>query len=162
MIKNKIYKKKYRPCVGIVLIKNGMIFAGKRLDYKSGAWQMPQGGIEKGEFALDAAIRELNEETGIKKKQVEIIAETKKWVSYDLPKKLVPKLWNGKFAGQKQKWFAMNFVGCDHDININTNFPEFSGWQWMTKEQLFDNVVPFKKKVYKFVLSEFTKIGLIT
>ena len=116
MIKNKIHKKKYRPCVGIVLIQNGKIFSGQRLDYKSDAWQMPQGGIENNEKPLDAAIRELEEETGIKQKNITLISETKKWINYDLPKELVPKLWGGKYDGQKQKWFAMKFLGINSDI----------------------------------------------
>ena len=110
----------YRPCVGIVLIKKGKIFAGQRLDYKSSAWQMPQGGIEDNELPKDAAFRELKEETGIKKKHIKIILESKNWLRYDLPEELISKLWNGKFRGQKQKWFAMEFFGTDTDININT------------------------------------------
>jgi|TARA_A100001035_G_scaffold145626_1_gene114506 putative (di)nucleoside polyphosphate hydrolase len=158
MIKNKIHKKKYRPCVGIVLIQNGKIFSGQRLDYKSDAWQMPQGGIEFNENPLDAAIRELEEETGIKQKNIILISETKKWINYDLPKDLVPKLWGGKYDGQKQKWFAMKFLGIDSDININTKHPEFSNWKWMTKERLLEHIVPFKREVYKTVLSEFSSI----
>ena len=156
MIKNKIHKKKYRPCVGIVLIQNGKIFSGQRLDYKSDAWQMPQGGIEFNENPLDAAIRELEEETGIKQKNIKLISETKKWINYDLPKELIPKLWNGKFVGQSQKWFAMEFLGSDSDVNINTKNPEFSKWQWMTKNKLLESIVPFKKRVYENILSQFS------
>ena len=109
----------YRECVGIVLIKRGLIFAGQRIDYKSDAWQMPQGGIELRETPRNAALRELKEETGISMQHIEILCETEDWVKYDLPKELVPKLWGGKFVGQKQKWFAMNFFGLDEDVNIN-------------------------------------------
>ena len=148
-------EKNYRPCVGIVLINDGSIFAGQRLDYKSDAWQMPQGGIEENESPIRAAIRELKEETGIKKKHIKIILESKNWINYDLPKELIPKLWNGKFVGQSQKWYAMEFLGSDSDIDINTKNPEFSKWQWMTKNKLLDSIVPFKKRVYENILSQF-------
>ena len=152
----KFSEKNYRPCVGIVLINNGSIFAGQRLDYKSDAWQMPQGGIEANESPIRAAVRELKEETGIKKKHIKIILESKNWINYDLPKELIPKLWNGKFVGQSQKWYAMEFLGSDSDIDINTKNPEFSKWQWMTKNKLLDSIVPFKKRVYENILSQFS------
>jgi putative (di)nucleoside polyphosphate hydrolase len=148
---------KYRPCVGIVLIKNGMVFAAQRIGYQSSAWQMPQGGIEDKETPRKAAIRELREETGISKENIEIICQTADWVKYDLPNELVPKLWGGKYVGQKQIWFAINYLGLDKDININTENPEFCAWKWMEKEEIKEKIVPFKKSVYKKIFDEFSR-----
>ena len=147
----------YRKCVGILLSKDGLIFAGKRLDNNSNAWQMPQGGIEKLESPKCAAIRELYEETGIIQAKVKFIRESKTWLRYDLPKDLVPKLWGGKYKGQEQKWFGLKFTGKDLDININIGTPEFSEWRWMRKEELLKTIVPFKKEVYKVVFDQFSK-----
>mgnify|MGYP001172015367 FL=1 len=148
---------KYRPCVGIVLIKNGMVFAAKRIDYQSSAWQMPQGGIEDKETPRKAAIRELREETGISKENVEILCQTSDWIKYDLPNELVPKLWGGKYLGQKQIWFAINYLGSDQDININTENPEFCAWRWMKKSEIEEKIVPFKKSVYNKIFGEFSR-----
>ncbi len=147
---------KYRPCVGIVLIKNGLVFAAQRIDYKSKAWQMPQGGIEHKESAKKAAFRELKEETGISKKNIEIICQTKDWIKYDLPSDLVPKLWGGNFIGQKQIWFGAKYLGLDQDININTEYPEFCAWSWMKREEIERKIVPFKKLVYQKVFEDFS------
>ena len=149
--------EKYRSCVGIVLIKNGMVFAAQRIDYQSSAWQMPQGGIEDKETPRKAAIRELREETGISKEKVEIICQTADWIKYDLPSELVPKLWGGKYVGQKQIWFAANYLGLDKDINISTENPEFCAWKWMKKEEIEEKIVPFKKSVYKKIFDEFSR-----
>ena len=146
---------KYRPCVGIVLIKDGLIFAGKRIDYKSDAWQMPQGGIELGETSRKAAFRELKEETGLLRKNLEMVCETEGWLKYDLPTELVPRLWGGRYIGQKQKWYAVNYFGSDEDININTESPEFCAWRWMKKDKILEKIVPFKKVVYESVFSQF-------
>ncbi len=146
----------YRPCVGIVLINSAqLIFAGQRIDNPGPAWQMPQGGIDEGENTRDAALRELREETGIEAENVEIVAESKHWIRYDLPVELVTKLWRGRFRGQRQKWFAMRFTGTDTAIKIATEFPEFSRWKWMTKSDLLESIVPFKRGVYAKVLAEF-------
>ena len=146
----------YRPCVGLMIINDkNNIFTGQRLGYTSTAWQMPQGGIEKGETPLTAAYRELWEETSIKKEKVEFITVSREWLAYDLPIDLIPKLWNGLYKGQKQKWFLMKFLGADTDININTFTPEFSAWRWSSKEQLVKYIVPFKKYIYEQVIEEF-------
>ena len=146
----------YRPCVGLMIVNElGHIFTGQRLGYSSMAWQMPQGGIEKGEDPLIAAYRELKEETSIVKSKVELLAVSRNWVRYDLPLDLIPKLWNGVYRGQSQKWFLMRFLGDDTDINLTTEVPEFSSWRWSSKGQLIKYIVPFKKELYKKVLKEF-------
>lgn len=146
----------YRPCVGIVLANaRGQIFAGQRLDFASDAWQMPQGGIDKGEDAQTAALRELAEETGLPASAVQIEAQTTNWLTYELPDDLIPKLWGGMYRGQKQMWFLMRLVGDESQINIQTEIPEFSRWQWMAPEALLASIVPFKRDVYARVLAEF-------
>ena len=134
-----------------------MVFAAQRIDNKSSAWQMPQGGIEDNETPRKAAFRELREETGIPKENVEIISQSTDWIKYDLPKNLVPKLWGGKYVGQKQIWFAVNYLGLDEDININTENPEFCAWRWMKKEEIEKKIVPFKKSVYKKIFDDFSR-----
>ncbi|MFT4716028.1 MAG: putative (di)nucleoside polyphosphate hydrolase [Paracoccaceae bacterium] len=146
----------YRPCVGMMICNlDGQIFAGQRLDSNMDAWQMPQGGIEKGEDPREAALRELEEETGIPESSVEILAETADWIPYELPHHLVPKLWNGKYRGQKQRWFLMRFLGDDSLINIQTKHPEFSRWCWLPPEDLLSRIVPFKRDTYERVIREF-------
>ena len=146
----------YRPCVGLMVVNElGHIFTGQRLGYSSMAWQMPQGGIEKGEDSLIAAYRELEEETSIVKSKVELLAVSKNWVRYDLPLDLIPKLWNGLYRGQSQKWFLMRFLGDDTDISLTTVAPEFSSWRWSSKGEVIKYIVPFKKELYKKVLKEF-------
>lgn len=156
MTTQDITKLPYRPCVGVMLMNaEGAIFVGQRLDSKVSAWQMPQGGIEKGEDPKAAALRELWEETGIKPELVSVVAETQDWLRYELPFDLVPRLWKGRYRGQKQKWFLMQFSGQDSDINIETEHPEFSAWRWLESDNLVDNIVPFKRDVYSSVLSAF-------
>ena len=152
-------KLPYRSNVGIMMVnEKGYVFVGQRLDNNQNAWQMPQGGIDAGEDPETAAYRELLEETGVKKQNVRFVASSSQWLSYDLPEDLIPILWNGKFRGQKQKWFLFKFLGEDGDINIATEHPEFSKWKWISKENLLKEIVPFKKSVYENVLKEFKNI----
>ena len=152
-------KLPYRSNVGIMMVnEKGYVFVGQRLDNNQNAWQMPQGGIDAGEDPESAAYRELLEETGVKKQDVRFVASSSQWLSYDLPEDLIPILWNGKFRGQKQKWFLFKFLGEDVDINIATEHPEFSKWKWISKENLLKEIVPFKKSVYENVLKEFKNI----
>ncbi len=151
------HKLPYRPGVGMMIIDSqNRIFVGKRIDTKISAWEMPQGGINIGETPSVAALREMLEEIGCNKGS--IIAESKFWYSYDVPKILVPKLWDGNFRGQKQKWFLIRFNGVDDEININTTEPEFSEWRWAGIEELLSIVIPFKRKLYKAVMREFAPL----
>jgi putative (di)nucleoside polyphosphate hydrolase len=147
----------YRPCVGIMLAnRQGHVFVGQRIDSKEGdAWQMPQGGIDIGESAEDALIRELDEETGIASHLVDIIARSVHEHLYDLPDELIGKLWGGKYRGQAQRWFLVRFKGEDSDINIATAHPEFDAWRWAEADQLVELIVPFKRPVYREVVQEF-------
>jgi len=139
----------------MVCNRRGGVFAGQRLDSAMDAWQMPQGGIEHGEEPEEAALRELREETGIPPESVQVMAETRDWIPYDLPHYLVQKLWKGQYRGQKQRWFLMRFVGDDSQINIKTAHPEFSRWCWLPPEELLQKIVPFKRDTYERVIREF-------
>jgi len=147
----------YRLGVGLMLFnRHGLVFAARRLDTAE-AWQMPQGGIDEGETPRQAALRELEEEIGTGK--AEIIAESRDWLTYDLPAELVGKVWKGRFRGQRQKWFALTFTGEDADINIATEHPEFTDWRWVPFDQLVELIVPFKRELYKAVVAEFEPVA---
>ncbi|MCP5403138.1 MAG: RNA pyrophosphohydrolase [Novosphingobium sp.] len=148
----------YRPCVGVMLVNaDGMAFVGKRIDNKEGDWwQMPQGGIDKGEDIREAALRELGEETGLMERHVTIIAQTREELFYDLPDELIGKLWKGKYRGQRQNWFLARLTGTDADIRLDAHQPpEFCDWKWVVPDELPNLIVPFKKRVYRTVLDEF-------
>lgn len=156
MTPEKIARLPYRPCVGVALIdKAGRLFAAQRLDNPEPAWQMPQGGVDRGEELQAAALRELEEETSVSASKVTLLREHPDWIDYDLPPDLVGKLWKGRFRGQTQKWFAMRFEGVDGDVNIETEHPEFRCWAWMPAGELIDKIVPFKRHVYTRVFEEF-------
>ncbi len=147
----------YRHGVGMMIINHEeKIFLGKRVESKFEAWQMPQGGILLGETPSRAVIREMEEELG--SSSGEILAETKKWYSYNIPEFLINKLWDGQYKGQKQKWFLIRFTGTDSDINVNTDNPEFREWCWASPTDMLDIIVPFKKRLYKTILKEFLPI----
>lgn len=151
----------YRPCAGIMLANTeGKVFVGQRLDKapEGDAWQMPQGGIDDGEEAEQAALRELVEETGISPELVDVIARSRNEHFYDLPEELLGKIWKGKYRGQRQWWFLMRFKGNDSDINIETDHPEFSRWQWVSPERLPQLIVPFKKRLYESLVAEFGEL----
>ena len=156
MTPEEIVKLPYRRNVGVVLMNPaGLVFAGQRIDNPGPAWQMPQGGIDKGEKPKEAALRELEEETGVNPDLVEIVAKTSDWVRYDLPHDLVPNIWKGRYRGQEQKWFLVRFLGTDDQVKIKTEHPEFSEWRWQPSGELVDKIVPFKREVYARVLEEF-------
>ena len=152
----KTNPKDYRPNVGMMIINQKKeIFVGKRIDHPSEFWQMPQGGIDTKEIPSIAALREMEEEVGIKENKVELLTESQDWYYYSIPSDLAKTLWKGKYKGQRQKWFLYKFKGLDKDINIHTEHPEFPDYKWVTKDFLVPNIVPFKKEIYEKLLEEF-------
>ena len=146
----------YRRGVGVMLLnRDGKAFVGARIDNTDEAWQMPQGGIDKGEEPWATALRELEEETGIAPNLVERIAECPERLRYDLPEELRGKLWGGKWKGQVQDWYLARFLGSDGDIDIATRHPEFRDWKWIAPALLPDLIVPFKRPLYERLLRDF-------
>ena len=149
-----------RPCAGILLFNSrGEVFTGRRLGAADHAWQWPQGGIDEGETPREAALRELEEETGIPPARAEIVAEAPEWLEYELPADLVGKAWKGRWRGQRQKWFAMRYLGTDAQIDIQTAHPEFDAWRWMALEEVPALVVPFKRPVYERLAAIFAPLA---
>jgi putative (di)nucleoside polyphosphate hydrolase len=150
---------RYRRGVGIMLLNRAnRVFVAQRIDFTGDAWQMPQGGIDKGESPREAAHRELKEEIGTDK--AEFLAEAKTWLTYDFPPELRERFRRGRFLGQQQKWFAMRFTGQDSDIDLETEHPEFKTWKWVAPSDLPRLIVPFKRQVYLDVLKEFRELFL--
>ncbi len=150
---NKSKNLPLRLGVGIVLLNSdNKVFVGKRIDNPVNFWQMPQGGVDDNENLLYAANRELKEETGVK--STKLIKEIDNWLTYELPKNLLGKIWKGKYRGQKQKWFIMRFVGDEEEINIKTKNAEFLEWKWIDANQLLNVVIDFKLDVYKSIVKE--------
>ena len=146
-----------RSGVGIVVLnKDNKVFVAKRIDNRKKFWQMPQGGVDKGEDYLTAAYRELEEETSIK--NVALIKEIDGLINYELPQRLLGIIWKGKYRGQRQKWFVMKFLGNDSEINIKTKHPEFLEWKWIKLDEITDIVVDFKLNVYKKIKEKVKKI----
>ena len=149
---------KYRKCVGMMILNtNKEILVGRRLDHPSGYWQMPQGGIDENENPKEAVWREMMEEIGTNK--AKLIKVSNQWINYDIPPETLKTLpWGHKYIGQRQKWFAFDFLGEDEDINVGTDNPEFSEWKWARMDSIVDSIVPFKRNVYAIILEEFKDI----
>lgn len=151
-------QRPYRPGIGLVLLNDqGLAFVAQRIDTPGNAWQFPQGGIDEGEDPRATALREMEEEIGTAK--AEIIAESRGWISYDLPPDIADRSWKGRFRGQTQKWFCARFTGTDADINLETEHPEFERWRWMDLEEVPGLIIPFKRVLYDQVVAEFLPLA---
>ena len=151
------YQLPMRTGVGIIVLNNNnQVFVGKRKDNPGDKWQMPQGGVDKGEDFITAMRRELIEETSIK--NIKILKEIHNMYQYDLPNNLVGIIWKGKFRGQRQKWFITKFLGKDDEINLDTQHPEFIDWKWIDPKDLPEVIVKFKKKLYLNLLKEINQV----
>ena len=154
----------YRRGVGAVLLNGeGLVWVGRRIDRRNQDrkeyWQLPQGGIDYGEEPLTAVLREIDEETGVD--NVEVIGEVKEWLKYELPPDLKDKVWGGRYRGQSQKWFALQFKGSNSDFNLCKYLkPEFDAWRWVELTTLPNLIVPFKKKTYERVTQEFLELAM--
>ena len=148
----------YRLGVGMMLLDDrGRVFVARRADTVEPAWQMPQGGIDEGEDPRAACLRELREEIGTDRAL--ILAETRDWLSYDLPPEIAGRLWGGRYRGQRQKWFCLRFTGTDADIDLDTAHPEFTAWKWVEIADLPALIVPFKRPLYERVVAEFAHLA---
>ena len=151
----------YRPCAGFMLVNaEGKVLVGERINKKAlGFWQMPQGGIDPGEDPETAALRELEEETGIGPDLVEIVAPASRPMVYDLPPELLGKVWKGRYRGQEQHWYLGRFSGTDADIDLEAHDPpEFRAFKWVDPQELPELIVPFKRAVYEAVVAEFAPL----
>ena len=150
-------RRRYRAGVGIMLLnRRNRVFVGRRIGTPGDAWQMPQGGIDSGEAPRHAAARELAEEIGTDK--ADIIAESRRWLSYEVPPEIAARVWGGRYRGQRLKWFALRFTGRDSDIDLDTESPEFDDWKWVEAEELPRLIVAFKRAHYRAVLAEFREL----
>ena len=148
----------YRSGVGIMLVnRHGHAFVGRRIDNRDEAWQMPQGGLDPGELPWPAALRELEEETGIRPELVEKLACLPQQLRYEIPDAIASRLWGGKWKGQLQDWFLARFLGTDGDIDIRTADPEFSHWKWVEPKLLPELIVPFKREMYRTIVEGFSR-----
>jgi putative (di)nucleoside polyphosphate hydrolase len=146
----------YRRGVGVMLLNSeNLVFVGRRIDNRDEAWQMPQGGIDEDEESWAAALREVQEETGIKPKLVERLASHPQQLRYDIPEAIASRLWGGKWRGQLQDWYLARFLGTDADVNIATKHPEFSHWKWVEPRLLPELIVPFKRDMYRAIVEGF-------